>query len=310
MTRIVGFFIAISAITILIMVSCNQISAQESSLDLPPYDHVIILAFDGWGASSFYSADMPFLKSKLPESAWTIHKRSILPTSSACNWATMFKGAGPEAHGYITWDTKEPEFDITYSDEKGNFPSLFSLFRKNYPNIEMGYLYQWEGMEYIFDMEDFSYTKKFPISYEGSESLKEAAISYLAKKKPGVAFFVWDFPDQTGHSKGWYSEDYMRELNHIDNIIKAIVESCIKEGIIDNTLIVITSDHGGHDNTHHQPVMSDLETPFFMFGKGINPGEIEEPLMQYDIASIIADYLHLEHPVAWRGITPHHIFRE
>ena len=28
---------------------------------------------------------MPFLKSMLAESAWTLHKRSILPTSSACN---------------------------------------------------------------------------------------------------------------------------------------------------------------------------------------------------------------------------------
>ena len=36
-------------------------------------DHVIILAFDGWGASSFEAAEMPFLKSMLPVSAWTLH---------------------------------------------------------------------------------------------------------------------------------------------------------------------------------------------------------------------------------------------
>ena len=74
-------------------------------------EHIIIIAFDGWGASSFQDADMPFLKSKVQESAWTLHKRSILPSSSACNWATMFKGVGPEAHGYIAWDTKKPVFD-------------------------------------------------------------------------------------------------------------------------------------------------------------------------------------------------------
>ena len=287
-----------------IVTSCTPINAQIT----PDYDHVIILAFDGWGASSFKDADMPYLKSLIPKCAWTLHKRSILPTSSACNWATMFKGAGPEAHGYIVWDTRTPAFDVTYTDAKGNFPSLFSLYREQYPNREMGYLYQWEGMKYIFDMDDFSYEKEYPVTYDGSERMKEEAIAYIMEKKPYLAFFAWDFPDATGHSMGWYTDSYMSELRHIDAIINSIVDACLQAGIIDNTLFVVTSDHGGHDKTHHQPIMSDLETPFFMFGKGVNPGIIDVPFMQYDITSVLADYLLLEKPVAWRGITPPDLF--
>lgn len=304
MRRLFNFLLLIVTLLCFI-VSCTRISAQEIEIEDPStYEHVIILAFDGWGASSFEAADMPFLKSKLPKSAWTTHKRSILPTSSACNWATMFKGVGPEAHGYIAWNTRKPEFDITYADERGNFPSLFSLYRKQYPFREMGYLYQWEGMKYIFEMSDFSYKKEFPVSLVGSESMKEAAIAYIKEKKPGLAFFVWDYPDKTGHTTGWYTEEYMTELNHVDAIIKDIVDSLVDAGIVDNTLIVITSDHGGHDQTHHQPLMSDLETPFIMFGKRVKPGEIQVPLMQYDVASILADYLYIEQPIAWRGKSP------
>jgi Uncharacterized proteins of the AP superfamily len=295
-----SFLLALPVVT-----TCTQVKAQvaeESS-----YPHVIILAFDGWGASSFEAANMPFLKSKLPESAWTLKKRSILPTSSACNWATMFKGVGPEAHGYIAWDTASPAFDITYADEKGNFPSVFSLFKKQYPEQEMGYFYQWEGMKYIFDMDDFSYSEAFPISPEGSDKMKDAAIKYIKEKKPGLAAFIWDYPDKTGHTIGWYTDEYMKELSHVDTIIESVVNACIEAGIMDDTLFIITSDHGGHEKTHHQPLMSDLETPFIMFGNDVVPGMIETPFMQYDIASIIADYLYLEQPIAWRGVTPQNV---
>ncbi|MBO4560994.1 MAG: alkaline phosphatase [Bacteroidaceae bacterium] len=157
-------------------------------------------------------------------------------------------------------------------------------------------------------MDDFSHSEAFPVSITGSDKMRDAAISYIKEHKPGLAFFAWDYPDKTGHTVGWYTDDYMKELNHIDGIISSIVEACVQAGIIENTLFVITSDHGGHDKTHHQPLMSDLETPFMLFGKGIKPGEIQEPLMQYDVASIISDFLYLEKPVAWRGRTPNNLF--
>ena len=297
-------FLILIAFGFVLAVSCVTSKAET----VPDTDHIIIIAFDGWGASSFEDANMPFLKGKIPESAWTLHKRSILPSSSACNWASMFKGAGPEAHGYIAWDTRQPAFSITYADEKGNFPSFFSIYRKVFPGCEMGYLYQWEGMKYIFDMDDFDYVKAFEVTVTGSNQMKDAAVSYIIEKKPAVAAFIWDYPDKIGHTIGWYTDDYMQELTHLDSIIEAIYNACITAGIIDNTLFVITSDHGGHEKTHGQSVLSDLETPFILFGKDVIPGEILDPLMQYDVAAILADYLNLEHPVAWRGVCPKGIY--
>lgn len=298
--------IKINILFLLLLPSCIKLSAEPAYSDTT---HVIILGFDGWDSASFESADMPFLKSKLPESAWTLHKRSILPSSSACNWATMFKGAGPEAHGYIDWNTRTPAFEVTEINRKGFFPSLFSVYRETHPKAEMGYMYQWEGMKYIFDMDDFSFVYQFPGSVAGSDQMKSAAISYIKKSHPTLAAFFWGYPDSIGHSIGWGTDEYMAELNHIDSIIESIVNVCIEIGIYDNTLFVITSDHGGHDQTHGQPLMSDLETPFIVFGPGIEPGEITEPFMQYDVTSLLADYLHLSQPSSWRGRTPSGVFK-
>ena len=288
--------------------ACTPASGASDEPKTPSV-HIIIIGFDGWGSSSYENAEMPFLKSMVSESAWTLKKRSILPTSSACNWASMFKGAGPEAHGYIAWDTRKPAFDITYADETGNFPSFFSIFRKAYPDFEMGYFCQWDGMMFLFDMSDFSYSKKFESSLAGSDDLTNAAVSYIQDKKPALAAFFWDFPDMIGHTVGWYTDDYMKELTHLDGILESIVTACDKAGILESTLFIITSDHGGHKKTHGQAVMSDLETPFIMFGPGIKAGMIEDPLMQYDVAAILADYLHLDIPKGWRGRSPADIFK-
>lgn len=285
--------------------ACTPAKSEETD---STSTHVIILGFDGWGASSFEDAEMPFLKSQLSHSAWTLKKRSILPTSSACNWASMFKGAGPEAHGFIDWNTRVPAFDVTYTDENGNFPSIFSIYRKAHPDDEMAYLYQWDGMKFIVNTKDFNYTKTFNATEEGSVQMMDAAISYIKDKKPQLAAFIWDYPDAIGHTAGWYSEAYMSELKNADSIIEKVVQACDEAGILDNTLIIVTSDHGGHQKTHGKPLMSDLETPFILFGPGIKPQEITYPLMQYDVAAIIADYLYLELPLGWRGITPKGLF--
>ena len=62
--------------------------------------HVVLIGLDGWGAYSVPKAEMPNLKKLMEEGAYTLKKRSVLPSSSAVNWASMYMGAGPELHGY------------------------------------------------------------------------------------------------------------------------------------------------------------------------------------------------------------------
>lgn len=71
--------------------------------------HVVLIGLDGWGAYSVEKADIPNIKNVMANGAYTLKKRSALPSSSAINWASMFMGAGPELHGYTEWGSKTPE---------------------------------------------------------------------------------------------------------------------------------------------------------------------------------------------------------
>ena len=68
--------------------------------------HVILIGMDGWGAYSVPKADIPAIKSLMTNGCYTLHSRSVLPSSSAINWASMFMGVGTELHGYTTWARK------------------------------------------------------------------------------------------------------------------------------------------------------------------------------------------------------------
>lgn len=71
----------------------------------------------------------------------------------------------------------------------------------------------------------------------------------------------------------------------------------------DDTIFIITSDHGGIEKNHGGITMQEMETPFVIFGKGIKSEgkEFRESMMQFDVASTIAYALGLEQPQVWIG---------
>lgn len=80
-------------------------------------------------------------------------------------------------------------------------------------------------------------------------------------------------------------------------------------GIYDNSIIIITSDHGGINKGHGGITMSEMETPFIIAGKGIQRGrKFQESMMQFDIAPTIADIFHLDQPQVWVGRSMKQVF--
>ena len=95
--------------------------------------HVVLIGLDGWGAYSVEKADIPNIKNVMANGAYTLKKRSALPSSSAINWASMFMGAGPELHGYTEWGSKTPELPSRQLIQHCIFPTIFQLLRDASP---------------------------------------------------------------------------------------------------------------------------------------------------------------------------------
>ncbi len=287
--------------------SCNK--AEEGNR--PMAKHVIWIGLDGWGAYSMDKAIMPVTKGFMQEGAYTLKKRSVLPSSSALNWASMFMGACPELHGYTTWGSKTPELPSRELNQHGTFPTVFQLYREANPEAEIGCVYDWSGIKYVIDTLAFNYWEQGPDYTKDSVALKNMAVKYITEKKPNLFAVIFDNPDHVGHSAGHDTPGYYDKLKELDGYIGEIVEAVKQAGMMDETVFVITGDHGGIDKGHGGMTMMEMETPFIISGKPIKKGLCFDniSMMQFDCASTLAKLLGLTQPQVWIG-RPMPVFNE
>lgn len=268
----------------------------------PIAKHVVLIGLDGWGSYSYEKADMPNVKRLASEGTYTLAKRSVLPSSSAVNWASMFMGAGPEIHGYTEWGSQTPELPSREVSHYGIFPSIWGLFRDAYPDAEMGYIYEWDGMKYFVEMSAFNFTKQVSASEENPRGITDAAVNYISNAKPAFVGIIFDRPDHEGHEYGHGSPQYFQTLSMIDSYIGEIIKAVDDAGMTDNTIFIVTSDHGGIDKGHGGKTMQEMETPFIIAGKGIKRGSIiTHSMMQFDVASTLAHIFRISQPQVWIG---------
>ena len=273
-------------------------------------EHVILIGLDGWGAYSVEKAEMPHVKSLMAEGCYTLKKRSVLPSSSAVNWASMFMGAGPELHGYTEWGSQTPELPSRELNKNGIFPTVFQLLRDASPEAEIGCLYEWGGIKYLVDTLSLSYHKQAPDYNKYPTALCEMSCEYIKKSKPALAAICFDSPDHTGHVDGHDTPAYYAKLKELDGYIGQIIDAIKEAGIYDKSIIIVTSDHGGINKGHGGKTMMEMETPFIIAGKNIQKGgEFHESMMQFDCASTIAHVFGLKQPQVWIGRPMTQVFK-
>ena len=268
----------------------------------PLAKHVVLIGLDGWGAYSVEKADMPHVKKLMAEGTYTLTKRSVLPSSSAVNWASMFMGAGPELHGFTEWGSQKPELPSRELSHYGLFPSVWGLFRDAYPTAEMGYIYEWEGMKYLAEMQAMNYTQHTPVSETHPKGCTDDAVAYIKKARPAFVGIIFDQPDGVGHGDGHDTPAYYAKLKELDGYIGEIVEAVSEAGMLEETIFIVTADHGGIGTGRGGKTMQEMETPFIISGKGIRKGGvISDSMMQFDVASTIACIFRLKQPQVWIG---------
>lgn len=273
-------------------------------------EHVILIGLDGWGAYSVEKANIPNIKKLMTDGSYTLKKRSVLPSSSAVNWASMFMGAGPELHGYTEWGSKTPELPSRELNQHGIFPTVFQLLRDANPKAEIGCLYEWDGIKYLIDTLSLNYYQQAPDYNKYPEGLCEMAINYIKEKKPVLTGIVFDNPDHVGHQAGHDTPEYYDKLQELDGYIGRIIQAVADAGILEKTIFIITADHGGINKGHGGKTMNEMETPFIISGKNIKKGlNFQESMMQFDVAATVAAIYGLKQPQVWIGRPMMQVFK-
>ncbi len=264
-------------------------------------ESVILIGADGFSSAIIRDnpGAFPNIEALMARGTSSLEARSVLPSSSAINWATMLMGATPTMHGYTEWNTTVPDpVSITLS-EWGRFPGIFGATRKAYPEAVTGAFYAWDVIGEMIEKEAID---SCLFTDANDDKLVRDASRFIAEKKPRFTLVAFWDPDEYGHEYGWDSAEYIDACQKIDFLVGELVKSIDSNLDPRKTAIIFTSDHGGIEKGHGGKTLNELEVPFVVVGPGIKPGTtIQREVMRFDCAPTVLHLLDLPAPDPWRG---------
>lgn len=294
-------FFLLFCLTVLVWTG-TSCSGEQQQLQ-PKAKHVVMVGVDGWAAHDLESAqDIPNIRALMANGSYTMHKRAVLPSASAINWASIFMGVPTEVHGYTKWNSKVPDIPASYVNNHNIFPTIYSIIREQQPEAETGCTFDWDGVKYVIDTLAINHWEYIPDSYVDINKNCTIAENYIKQYKPFFYTAYFGTLDESGHDHGWYTPEYYATLSEVDMAVGRIIQALKDAGIYDDTIIIVTSDHGGINKGHGGMTLEELETPFIISGKGVKKGyEFTDAMMQYDTPATIAYILGIQPPQPWVG---------
>ncbi len=263
-------------------------------------NHVIIIGVDGLSPDGVRTADTPTLDQLMAQGAWSLHARGVLPTTSGANWASMIGGAGPEQHGVTSndWQVGEFNFPTSVTGSGGYFPSIFQVLTDQHPDWEIGSIYDWDGFGHLYDHQFVDYDA----NGNDEDATTALAVDYIKAKRPAFLFVHLDHVDHAGHAYGHGTAKYYAAVTKADGLIAQIRQAAAEAGILDETVFIITSDHGGVGKGHGGETLAELEIPWIAYGKGVRAGQpLDLPINTFDTPATAVWLLGADIPYAWLG---------
>jgi predicted AlkP superfamily pyrophosphatase or phosphodiesterase len=265
-----------------------------------PVAHVLVIGCDGFGSVGFTASNTPVLHRLMREGSYTLHARGVMPTSSSPNWASIIMGAGPEQHGVTSndWETNKFEIPPTATGMGVMFPTIFGVLRQQRPQASIACVHDWDGFGRLMEPMAMNLLE----NVKGSTNTARRAAEVIRQQKPTFLFVHFDDVDHVGHEYGWKTPEYFQAVAMVDGLIGDLLAALGDAGIRDQTVVIMTADHGGKGKHHGEPSMEELEIPIILAGPGIKKAhEVMAPVNTYDTASTIAQLFSLTQPAAWIG---------
>ncbi len=265
-----------------------------------PARRVVVIGYDGLSARGLQGAKAPNIAALVSSGAWTMHARAVLPTVSSPNWASMIMGAGPAQHGVTSneWKPGQHEIEPSCKGPSGIFPTMFLLLRQQKPASDIAIFHHWEDFARLVE-------PGIPSVIAHGQTAAETihrAIAYLDSHSPDLVFIHLDSIDDAGHKYGHLTPEYFEAIAEADRLTGELVRALEKRERRNDTVFLLTADHGGVGKKHGGNSMAELEIPWILSGPGVKAGlELSTPVNQFDTAATVAYLLGLKTPPCWMG---------
>ena len=248
------------------------------------YKYVAVIGIDGMGSFNGKTAT-PELDRIFENGAVSFDGISLDPTISAQNWGAMLLGVKPTVHKLTNGIVGRTE----YTNEL--LPSIFKRIRADYPNAYLASFCNWNPINYGIIEHSLGADLQ---TADNDAQLLEKILPAVAKK-PTFLFVQFDDVDGAGHHFGYGTQGHLDKITEIDGYVGKIYDAYKEAGILEDTLFVVTADHGGYSHSHGG--YNDTEKYVFVgaVGKDVEKGTVGG-FQTRDIASIVLYALGVDMP--------------
>lgn len=206
-------------------------------------NNVVIISIDALHPDAVTQENAPNIMEIADKGVLRLNGRSTKPPKTLVSHSAMFTGLTPETGGRADNSWKEGESTVAS-------PTIFNTAK------QLGY-----NTIFVYNKEKLGYLVNEAVDYAVFE--KEYPIDKtLEKIKAGDGNFIFlhiSGLDITGPEYGWMSPEYIEDFSFIDEELKPLLDTVEQK---DRYLLVITSDHAGHDKLHGCDHPDDYKLPF------------------------------------------------
>jgi arylsulfatase A-like enzyme len=251
---------------------------------------VVLIVIDGMRPDALDSADTPILDELRAKGSYSSSAQTVRASSTLPSIASMLTGTTPDQHGltlalpYIGW----PGLKV---------PSLFDVARG--AGLKTGMVCGKKKLDYLISSDSVD---EFICADAHDTQVKERTVEVIQAGMPDILFVHLGDTDRVGHGYGWMSPNQLQSIAFADGLIGEIVAELEAAGYLNNTLMIITADHGGHDFGHGDDSPVDRTIPWLAVGPGVRPGvTLVDIINTYDTAATVLYALRVPVPEWWDG---------
>jgi hypothetical protein len=253
-------------------------------------NHVILISIDGLRPDALAAAEAPTLDRLILKGTYCPNAQTVKFSITLPGHASMLSGMIPEKHGivwnapYIGWPGMSGPTLFNVAHDAGFSTAM--VFGKQ----KMNYMVLGDSVDKLFgeDVHD--------------PEIRDKAIEFIQEGLTDILFIHFPDTDRVGHAYGWMSPNQFQSIAFVDGLIGEIIAVLEQENYLNNTLIIVTADHGGHGFGHGDDSPLDKTIPWLAVGPGVPAGvTLAGGIDTYDTAATVLYALDLPIPEKWDG---------
>lgn len=248
---------------------------------------VVLISIDGTRADAVTQCGSPFVDFLMKNGTYCLNEITVYPSVTLPCHYSMTHGIPPTRHGMTVNFYTPPVRPVA---------GIFEIVNGYGGKVAM--------CSNFVTLRDLASPEAVHVSYflkmahyeEEDHMVAEKALEFLKTETPDIMFVHMVDTDHYGHDHGFMSDKYIERMRIAYDLAQKIYEAAK-----DDYVVIVTSDHGGHDRIHGTDMKEDMFVPFFMVGEGVKKAHELKDMCIIDVTSTIADVMGVPQLQFWEG---------